>query len=209
MKEIFEEAKKKGLLELQITKREQIVNSVDVKNEVVTDVSYGESVFYDVKAIDDGKTVMFTVNDLNSDMIIDRIKKLASVIQNDEADRIIASGKITCKRREYDMGINKYQEILTGIYDKYKNDKIKMINSYYEKCINRVTIMNSNGVCLEDENKSDFFYIGVTTSDGDNVVSYDKQMYNPTDEEMESLASLVVTTAMDKLNQEHLVKVNR
>ncbi len=201
MNDIFVYAKENGIDKLQITKRECLVNAIESKNDIITDISYGEDVYYDVKAIYNNKTVKFTVSTMDAELICNRIKKLALLIENVEEDAILANGKIDCEHKKYDMDISNYSNKFMDIYKKYKSDNVKMIECSYEKVINRIRIENSNGVCLNDESKNDMFYMSVTCNDDNNIVSYDKLIYNPSDVMIDRICDEVVKTAMDKLDQ--------
>ncbi len=205
MQEIFDYAKENGIFDLQITINDIVDNTIDTINDSVKNISLLNYRNYVIKAIYLKKRIIFKVSQLDKKEIVDKIKRLANYIQSDVNDYVIKDGKIKCEHKEYDMDIFRYKDYLLDLNMKYKKDCFKSVSTYYSKVIKRKTIINSNGVELEDENKKDIFYTSIVASNGDKVVSYDSKIYNPNKEQIENVISNVSLIVQNKLEEGSIV----
>ena len=201
MQDIFNYARENGINDLQITINEVKDNTIDTINDNIKSIDLLEYTYYVIKTIYKGKRISFKTNKLDKKEIVDKIKKYVNYIQNNEEDYIIKEGNIKCKRNIYDMDIFKYKDYLLELNKKYKKDIFKSVSTYYSKIVERKSIINSNGVELEDENKKEIFYTSIVASDGDKIVSYDSKIYNPNKEQIENIIKNVSLVVSNKLEE--------
>ena len=201
MQDIFDYVRENGINDLQITINEVKDNTIDTINDNIKSIDLLEYTYYVIKAIYNGKRISFKTNKLDKKEIVDKIKKYVNYIQNNEEDYIIKEGNIKCKRNIYDMDIFKYKDYLLELNKKYKKDIFKSVSTYYSKIVERKSIINSNGVELEDENKKEIFYTSIVASDGDKIVSYDSKIYNPNKEQIENIIKNVSLVVSNKLEE--------
>ncbi|HOP57012.1 MAG TPA: TldD/PmbA family protein [Bacillota bacterium] len=212
VEKLFEKAKDKGFVDVQIFKTGTRDLSIEVFDGELEKYEIADTSSLTIKAIKDGKMVTFVtevMDDEDIDMIVDAMLKNVSVITSVDEAEIYA-------------GDEKYEE-LTGMYnpemenldiaDKidlvkkldsfmHKEDsRVKIVECEYAESTKSVLLQNTKGLKLTDHLNSAYFGASAIVNDGkdqrtgfDLVISNDMADFKP-----EELSNAIVTDAIKAL----------
>lgn len=167
--EIFTAAHNKGISNIQVTETTNNTIQMEVINKELETYEKNYTITYSVKAEYNNKTVKL-VSDYLDEEVLDQIILKANYTDSIYEDEYLIDISNNNKIEEH----IKEEDILVKLYDldKYRNDKIYKLITYYTEHYEKKRIINSNGVDISTSSHHYDFYTEVIVKNEEDYSSF-------------------------------------
>lgn len=172
-KEIFTAAHNKGISNIQITETTNNTLQMEVINKELESYEKSYTITYNIKAEYNNKTVKL-VSDYLDEEVLDQIILKATHTDSVYEDEYLTD---TSSNNEIEEYMEHEEDILTKLYDldKYRNDKIYKLITYYTDNYEKKRIVNSNSVDISTSSHHYEFYTEVIVKNGEDYSSFNNK----------------------------------
>lgn len=170
-KELFSIAHKKGITNIQVAETTNHTTQTEVINKELETYENSYTTTYNIKAEHNGKTVKLVSDYLDED-ILDQIILKATYTDSIYEDEYLTDTSNNNKTDE--KYIENEDNILTKLYDldKYRNDEIYKLITYYTDNYEKKRIINSNNVDISTSSHYYEFYTETIVKKGEDYSSF-------------------------------------